>query len=118
MLSTFAIRSGPSRCSISLTASGQIKVADFASDRETINTEIDLVRQDGVVYFQENLRNPNRELWIDPYAGIAEKNLKLMGTIVSRRFDRPGIIRMLRDKEAQRMWDVVVEHEFQMSQAK
>jgi threonine dehydrogenase-like Zn-dependent dehydrogenase len=96
---------------------GPDKVADFTSDRETMNTAIDLVRHDGVVYFQENLRNPNRELRIDPYAAIAEKNLKLMGTIDSRRIDRPGIIRTLRNKEVQRMWDVVVTHEFPMWEA-
>lgn len=96
---------------------GPDKIADFTSDRETINTEIDLVRHDGVVYFQENLRNTNRELRIDPYAGIAEKNLKLMGTIDSRRIDRPGIMRTLRNKEVQQMWDVVVTHEFPMSEA-
>jgi hypothetical protein len=40
-----------------------------------------------------------------------------MGTIASRRFDRPGIIRTLRNKEVQRMWDVVVTHEFPMTEA-
>jgi len=53
----------------------------------------------------------------DPYAHIAEKNLKIMGTIDSRRIDRPGIIRMLRNREVQQMWDQVVTHEFPMSQA-
>lgn len=48
---------------------------------------------------------------------MAEKNLKIMGTIDSRRIDRPGIIRMLRNQEVQRMWDQVVTHEFPMSQA-
>jgi hypothetical protein len=40
-----------------------------------------------------------------------------MGTIDSRRIDRPGIIRTLRNKEVQRMWDVVATHEFPMSEA-
>ncbi len=40
-----------------------------------------------------------------------------MGTIDSRRIDRPGIIRTLRNKEVQRMWDVVVTHEFPMMEA-
>ena len=40
-----------------------------------------------------------------------------MGTIDSRRIDRPGIIRMMRNKEVQRMWDVVVTHEFPMTEA-
>lgn len=80
-------------------------------------TEIDLVRHDGVLYIQENLRNPNRVLRVDPYGGIAEKNLKITGTIDSRRIDRPGIIRTLRNKEVQRMWDVVATHEFPITQA-
>ncbi|NNJ97201.1 MAG: hypothetical protein HKP12_08570, partial [Gammaproteobacteria bacterium] len=60
---------------------------------------------------------PDRVLHVDPYAAIAEKNLKIMGTIDSRRIDRPGIIRTLRNKEVQRMWDVVATHEFPMSEA-
>jgi threonine dehydrogenase-like Zn-dependent dehydrogenase len=96
---------------------GPDKVADFTSREEILNTEIDLVRHDGVLYIQENLRNKNRVLKVDPYAAIAEKNLKIMGTIDSRRIDRPGIIRMLRNKEVQQMWDVVVTHEFPMSEA-
>jgi len=48
---------------------------------------------------------------------IAEKNLKIKGTTDSRRIDRPGIIRMLRNKEVQRMWDQVATHEFPMSDA-
>jgi threonine dehydrogenase-like Zn-dependent dehydrogenase len=96
---------------------GPDKIADFTSQEEILNTEIDLIRHDGVLYIQENLRNKNRVLKVDPYAAIAEKNLKIMGTIDSRRIDRPGIIRMLRNKEVQRMWDVVVTHEFPMSEA-
>ena len=68
-----------------------------------------------MLYIQENLRNKNRVLKVDPYAAIAEKNLKIMGTIDSRRMDRPGIIRMLRNKEVQRMWDVAVTHEVMFS---
>jgi threonine 3-dehydrogenase len=96
---------------------GPDKVADFTSQEEVLNTEIDLIRHDGVLYIQENLRNKNRVLKVDPYAAIAEKNLKIMGTIDSRRIDRPGIIRMLRNKEVQRMWDVVATHELPMSAA-
>ena len=96
---------------------GPDKIADFTSEEAVLNTEIDLVRHDGVLYIQENLRNPDRLLHVDPYAAIAEKNLKIMGTIDSRRIDRPGIIRMLRNKEVQRMWDVVVTHEFPMTEA-
>jgi threonine dehydrogenase-like Zn-dependent dehydrogenase len=96
---------------------GADKVADFTSEREILNTEIYLLRHDGVLYIQENLRNTDRVLHVDPYGGIAEKNLKIMGTIDSRRIDRPGIIRMLRNKEVQRMWDVVVTHEFPMTEA-
>jgi len=96
---------------------GPDKVADFTSQEEILNTAIDLIRHDGVLYIQENLYNKNRILKVDPYAAIAEKNLKIMGTIDSRRMDRPGIIRMLRSKEVQRMWDVVVTHEFPMSDA-
>ncbi|MGI9643015.1 MAG: alcohol dehydrogenase catalytic domain-containing protein [Acidimicrobiia bacterium] len=95
---------------------GPDKVADFTSQEDILNTAIDLVRHDGVLYVQENLRNTNRVLKIDPYASMAEKNLRIMGTIDSRRYDRPGIIRMLRNKEVQRMWDVVATHEFPMSQ--
>jgi threonine dehydrogenase-like Zn-dependent dehydrogenase len=87
---------------------GPDKIADFTSQEEILNTEIDLIRHDGVLYIQENLRNKNRVLKVDPYAAIA---------IDSRRIDRPGIIRMLRNKEVQRMWDVVVTHEFPMSEA-
>jgi threonine dehydrogenase-like Zn-dependent dehydrogenase len=98
---------------------GADKVADFTSEREVLDTEIYLARHDGVLYIQENLRNPkeNRVLHIDPYVSLAEKNLKIMGTIDSRRIDRPGIIRTLRNKEVQRMWDVVATHEFPMSEA-
>jgi len=96
---------------------GPDKIADFTSVEEILNTELDLVRHDGVLYIQENLRNKDRVLKIDPYANMAEKNLKIMGTIDSRRIDRPGIIRVLRNQEVQRMWDQVVTHEFPMSQA-
>ncbi len=96
---------------------GADKIADFTSEREVLNTEIDLVRHDGVLYIQENLRNTDRVLHVDPYGGIAEKNLKIMGTIDSRRIDRPGIIRTLRNKEVQRMWDVVATHQFSMTEA-
>jgi threonine dehydrogenase-like Zn-dependent dehydrogenase len=96
---------------------GPDKIADFTSEQEVLNTEIDLVRHDGVLYIQENLRNTNRVLHVDPYGAIAEKNLKITGTIDSRRIDRPGIIRTLRNKEVQRMWDVVATHEFPMTQA-
>ena len=96
---------------------GPDKIADFTSVEDILNTEIDLVRHDGVLYIQENLRNKERVLKIDPYANMAEKNLKIMGTIDSRRIDRPGIIRMLRNQEVQRMWDQVVTHEFPLSQA-
>jgi len=94
---------------------GPDKVAGFTSREEILNTEFDVVRHDGVLYIKENLRNPDRVLRVDPYAQIAEKNLKIMGTIDSRRIDRPGIIRMLRNSGVQRMWDVVVTHEFPMS---
>ena len=97
---------------------GPDKVADFTSQEEILNTEIDLVRHDGVLYIQENLYNKNRVLKVDSYAAIAEKNLKITGIIDSRRIDRPGIIRVLRNKKVQRMWDVVVAHEFPMSEAK
>ncbi len=95
---------------------GPDKVADFTSREEILNTEIDLVHHDGVLYIQENLRNNDRVLRVDPYGSIAEKNLRIMGTIDSRRKDRPRIARMLRNLEVQRMWDVVVTHEFPMSQ--
>jgi threonine dehydrogenase-like Zn-dependent dehydrogenase len=95
---------------------GPDKVADFTSREDTLNTAIDLVRHDGVLYIQENLRNNKRSLSIDPYASIAEKNLRIMGTIDSRRTDRPGIMRMLRNAEVQRMWDIVVTHEYPMSE--
>jgi L-iditol 2-dehydrogenase len=95
---------------------GPDKVADFTSQEDILNTAIDLVRHDGVLYIQENLRNASRVLKVDPYASIAEKNLRIMGTIDSRRHDRPGIIRMLRNREVQRMWDAVATHEFPMSE--
>ncbi len=95
---------------------GPDKIADFTSREEILNIEIDLVRHDGVLYIQENLRNPDRNLRVDPYVSIAEKNLRITGTIDSRRKDRPGIIRMLRNREVQQMWDVVVTHEFPMSE--
>ena len=62
-------------------------------------------------------KSENFRLRVDPYAAIAEKNLKIMGAIDSRRIDRPGIIRMLRNKDVQRMWDVVATHEFPMTEA-
>ena len=96
---------------------GPDKVADFTSQEEILNTEIEFVRHDGVLYIQENLYNKNRVLKVDSYAAIAEKNLKITGIIDSRRIDRPGIIRVLRNKEVQRMWDVAVTHELPMSEA-
>jgi hypothetical protein len=69
-----------------------------------------------VLYIQENLYNKNRVLKVEPDAAIAEKNLNIMSTIDSRRVNRPGILRMLRNKEVQRMWDVVVSNEFPMSE--
>jgi threonine dehydrogenase-like Zn-dependent dehydrogenase len=96
---------------------GPDKIADFTSAQQVLDTELDLVRHDGVLCIQENLRNPDCVLHVDPYAAIAEKNLKIMGTIDSRRIDRPGIIRTLRNKEVQRMWDVVVTHEFPLTKA-
>ena len=54
---------------------GPDKIADFTSVEEILNAELDLVRHDGVLYIQENLRNTNRVLKVDPYAHIAEKNL-------------------------------------------
>jgi threonine dehydrogenase-like Zn-dependent dehydrogenase len=96
---------------------GPDKIADFTSEEDVLNTELDLVRHDGVLFIQENLRNPNRVLHVDPYTAIAEKNLKIMGHIDPRRIDRPSIIRTLRNKEVQRMWDVVVTHEFPMTEA-
>ena len=96
---------------------GPDKIADFTSVEDILNAELDLVRHDGVLYIQENLRNNDRVFKVDPYANIAEKNLKIMGTIDSRRIDRPGIIRMLRNEEVQRMWDQVATHEFPMTQA-
>lgn len=95
---------------------GPDKVADFTSEQAILDTAIGLARHDGVLYIQENLRNKNRVLHIDPYASLAEKNLRIMGTIDSRRLDWPGIIRTLRNKEVQRMWDVVATHEFPMSE--
>jgi hypothetical protein len=50
-------------------------------------------------------------------SGYTVHAIKITGIIDSRRIDRPGIIRMLRNKEVQRMWDVVVTHEFPMSEA-
>jgi threonine dehydrogenase-like Zn-dependent dehydrogenase len=97
---------------------GADKIADFTSEEEVLNTAISLARHDGVLYIQENLRRPvtDRVLKVEPYGQIAEKNLKIMGTIDSRRTDRFGIIRMLRNKEVQNMWDVVATHEFPMSE--
>ncbi len=34
-----------------------------------------------------------------------------------RRIDRPGIIRTLRNKEGQRMWEVIVTHRLPMMEA-
>jgi threonine dehydrogenase-like Zn-dependent dehydrogenase len=91
---------------------GPDKIADFTSDEEHLNTALSLIAHDGFLYIQENLYNKNRRLSIDPYANLAEKNITIAGTIDSRHIDRPGILRMLRNKEVQRMWDVMVTHEF------
>jgi threonine dehydrogenase-like Zn-dependent dehydrogenase len=69
-----------------------------------------------VLYIQENLYNKNRKLNIDPYAQLAEKNLTITATIDSRHIARPGIIRMLRNKEVQCMWDEVATHEFSLAE--
>ncbi len=94
---------------------GPEKVADFTSEEEVLNDALDLLTVQGVLYIQENLYNKNRQLRIDPYAQMGEKNLTITGTIDSRHIDRPGIIRMLRNKEVQRMWDEVATHEFGMA---
>jgi threonine dehydrogenase-like Zn-dependent dehydrogenase len=47
---------------------------------------------------------------------MAEKNLTIAGTIDSRAKDRPGIIRMLRNKEVQQMWDAMATHEFPLAE--
>jgi L-iditol 2-dehydrogenase len=91
---------------------GPDKIADFTSDEKHLNTALGLIAHDGFLYIQENLYNPNRRLSIDPYAHMAEKNITIAGTIDSRAKDRPGILRMLRNKEVQRMWDVMATHEF------
>ena len=46
---------------------GPDKVADFTSQEEILNTEIDLIRHGGVLYIQENLHNKNRVLKIQNY---------------------------------------------------
>jgi threonine dehydrogenase-like Zn-dependent dehydrogenase len=94
---------------------GPEKIADFTSEEEVLNTALDLLSVQGVLYIQENLYNTNRQLRIDPYAQLAEKNLTIAATIDSRHIDRPGIIRMLRNEEVQRMWDEVATHEFSLS---
>jgi threonine dehydrogenase-like Zn-dependent dehydrogenase len=95
---------------------GPEKVADFTSEEDVLNTALDLMCVQGVLYIQENLYNTNRKLNIDPYAQLAEKNLTITATIDSRYIDRPGIIRMLRNKEVQRMWDEVATHEFSLAE--
>lgn len=102
---------------LSLTdGNGPEKVADFTSDEKVLNTALDLLCVQGVLYIQENLYNKNRKLSIDPYAQLAEKNLTITATIDSRHIDRPGIIRMLRNIEVQRMWDEVATHEFSLTE--
>jgi threonine dehydrogenase-like Zn-dependent dehydrogenase len=95
---------------------GPDKIADFTSDEQHLNTALKLIAHDGSLYIQENLYNTNRRLSIDPYAHMAEKNITIAGTIDSRAKDRPGIIRMLRNKEVQRMWDVMATHEFPLAE--
>ncbi|MGD8503464.1 MAG: alcohol dehydrogenase catalytic domain-containing protein [Syntrophobacterales bacterium] len=102
---------------LSLTdGNGPEKVADFTSEEEVLNAALDLLCVQGVLYIQENLYNKNRKLNIDPYAQLAEKNLTITATIDSRHIDRPGIIRMLRNKEVQCMWDEVATHEFSLAE--
>jgi threonine dehydrogenase-like Zn-dependent dehydrogenase len=95
---------------------GPDKIADFTSEEKHLNTALSLIAHDGFLYIQENLYNTNRRLSIDPYAQLAEKNITIAGTIDSRHIDRPGIIRMLRNKEVQRMWDVMATHEFSLAE--
>ena len=95
---------------------GPDKVADFTSDEQILNTALRLIAHDGMLYIQENLYNTNRRLSIDPYAQMAEKNLTIAGTIDSRAKDRPGILRMLRNKEVQQMWDAMATHEFPLAE--
>ena len=95
---------------------GPDKIADFTSDEQILNTALRLIAHDGFLYIQENLYNTNRRLNIDPYAHMAEKNLTIAGTIDSRAKDRPGILRMLRNKEVQQMWDAMATHEFPLAE--
>ena len=94
---------------------GPDKIADFTSDEQILNTALHLIAHDGFLYIQENLYNTDRRLNIDPYAHMAEKNLTIAGTIDSRAKDRPGILRMLRNREVQRMWDAMATHEFPLA---
>jgi len=98
------------------STNGLEKVDDFTSEEEVFNAALDLLCVQGVLYIQEKLYNKNRKLNIDPYAHLAEKNLTITATIDSRHIDRPGIIRMLRNKEVQRMWDEVATHEFSLTE--
>ncbi len=102
---------------LSLTdGNGPEKAADFTSEEEVLNAALHLLAPQGVLYIQENLYNPNRKLSIDPYAQLAEKNLTVTATIDSRHVDRPGIIRTIRNKEVQHMWDQVATHEFPLAE--
>lgn len=95
---------------------GPEKAADFTSEEEVLNAALHLLAPQGVLYIQENLYNQNRKLSIDPYAQLAEKNLTVTATIDSRHVDRPGIIRTIRNREVQNMWDQVATHEFPMAE--
>ena len=97
---------------------GPEKAVDVTCEEEVLNAALALMAPMGCLYIHENLykKPEERRLNIDPYTGLAEKNLRVMSTIDSLHTDRPGQIRMLRNKEVQAMWDEVATHTFAMAE--
>jgi hypothetical protein len=101
------------RCFACLNGLSQAHCTDLAGGGARAGSSTSAIK-----FFVDDLapverKNDSQSGW----AAMGEKNLKILGTIDSRRIDRPGIIRTPRNKEVQRMWDVVATQEFPMTEA-
>jgi NADPH:quinone reductase-like Zn-dependent oxidoreductase len=97
-------------------ADGPDQVIEMTGDTQMMQIAIKLVAHDGRIAIAEHLRG-DRAAQIDPYADIAGKNLQILGDIDTQILDPVRLIRMLRNREVQAMTDVLITHEFPMSQA-
>lgn len=96
---------------------GPDQVVEMTGETEMMQTAIKLVAHEGRIAISEHLSRGDRTLQIDPYADIAGKNLQILGNIPTSALDPERLIRMLRNREVQAMTEVLITHDFPMSQA-